>query len=176
MSSSTIALPRQALSIGIEGMTCSSCAARVEKVLGRLPGISRATVSFSTESALLESDSVVDLATVRQAIEKAGFHVPEEDRVTGDHGDDVQQLRRASGEGSERRSRCRECHRQPRHRTGACHADPRRTYRCLDRGRPEGRLRRGMGDGRFSGRNQHQFAMVPNGGLSRLRRPCPFRS
>ena len=81
MSSSTIALPRQALSIGIEGMTCSSCAARVEKVLGRLPGISKATVSFSTESALLESDSVVDLTTVRQAIEKAGFHVPEENRV-----------------------------------------------------------------------------------------------
>jgi len=81
MSSSTIALPRQALSIGIEGMTCSSCAARVEKVLGRLPGISRATVSFSTESALLESDSVIDLATVRRAIEKAGFHVPEEDQV-----------------------------------------------------------------------------------------------
>ena len=81
MSSSTIALPRQALSIDIEGMTCSSCAARVEKVLGRLPGISKATVSFPTESALLESDSVVDLATVRQAIEKAGFHVPEESRV-----------------------------------------------------------------------------------------------
>ena len=81
MSSSTVTLPRQALSIGIEGMTCSSCAARVEKLLGRLPCISRATVSFSTESALLESDSVVDLTTVRQAIEKAGFHVPEENRV-----------------------------------------------------------------------------------------------
>jgi copper chaperone CopZ len=57
------ACQRQALSIGIEGMTCSSCAARVEKLLGRLPGISKATVSFSTESALLESDSVVDLTT-----------------------------------------------------------------------------------------------------------------
>jgi hypothetical protein len=34
MSSSTITLPRQALSIGIEGMTCSSCAARVEKAAG----------------------------------------------------------------------------------------------------------------------------------------------
>jgi len=56
-------------------MSCSSCAARVEKVLGRLPGISKATVSFSTESALLESDSVVDLVTVRQAVQKAGFHV-----------------------------------------------------------------------------------------------------
>ena len=81
MGSSITTLSGQALSIGIEGMTCSSCAARVEKLLGRLPGISRATVSFSTESALLESDSVVDLATVRQAIEKAGFHVPEENRV-----------------------------------------------------------------------------------------------
>ncbi len=81
MGSSITTLPRPALSIGIEGMSCSSCAARVEKLLGRLPGISRATVSFSTESAVLESDSVLDLASVRQAIEKAGFHVPEESRV-----------------------------------------------------------------------------------------------
>lgn len=81
MGSSITTLSGQALAIGIEGMTCSSCAARVEKVLGRLPGISKATVSFSTESALLESDSVVDLVTVRQAVQKAGFHVPEEIRV-----------------------------------------------------------------------------------------------
>ena len=68
MGSSITTLSGQALSIGIEGMTCSSCAARVEKLLGRLPCISRATVSFSTESALLESDSVVDLATVENLL------------------------------------------------------------------------------------------------------------
>jgi copper chaperone CopZ len=46
MSSSTVTLPRQALSIGIEGMTCSSCAARVEKQLARLPGISKGHRQF----------------------------------------------------------------------------------------------------------------------------------
>ena len=64
MGSSITTLSGQALSIGIEGMTCSSCAARVEKLLARLPGISKATVSFPTESALLESDSVVDLTAI----------------------------------------------------------------------------------------------------------------
>ncbi|WP_230370537.1 cation transporter [Paludibacterium denitrificans] len=40
----------------IEGMTCSACAARIEKVLNRQDGVS-ATVNFANESARIEYDA-----------------------------------------------------------------------------------------------------------------------
>ncbi|WP_324779287.1 heavy metal translocating P-type ATPase [Thiobacillus sedimenti] len=64
------------LSIGIEGMTCASCAARVEKVLRQVPGVTEASVNLATETATVEGDA--DPNAVRQAIEKAGFSVPAE--------------------------------------------------------------------------------------------------
>lgn len=35
----------------VSGMTCGSCAARVQKVLGRQTGVTRAAVNFATERA-----------------------------------------------------------------------------------------------------------------------------
>ncbi len=64
------------LSIGIQGMTCASCSARVEKVLKQLPGVTDATVNLATETATVSGEA--DLAAVKQAIEKAGFSVPTE--------------------------------------------------------------------------------------------------
>ena len=64
------------LSVGIEGMTCASCAARVEKLLRRLPGVTDATVNLATETATVSGDT--DMASVQRAIEKAGFSVPAE--------------------------------------------------------------------------------------------------
>ena len=39
------------LDIGIEGMTCASCVARVERALKKVPGVEQATVNLATESA-----------------------------------------------------------------------------------------------------------------------------
>ena len=64
------------LKVGIQGMTCASCSARVEKVLKQLPGVTDATVNLATETATVAGE--VDLASVQQAIEKAGFSVPTE--------------------------------------------------------------------------------------------------
>ena len=64
------------LSVGIQGMTCASCAARVEKVLKQLPGVTDATVNLATETATISGDT--DMASVQRAIEKAGFSVPAE--------------------------------------------------------------------------------------------------
>jgi Cu+-exporting ATPase len=36
---------------GVGGMTCANCSARVERVLGRLPGVIEATVNLATEQA-----------------------------------------------------------------------------------------------------------------------------
>ncbi len=43
-AAATILLP-------IEDMSCAACAARVEKVLGEVPGVSEASVNFATERA-----------------------------------------------------------------------------------------------------------------------------
>src|SRR5512143_1944771 len=64
------------LSVGIQGMTCASCSARVEKVLKQLPGVTDATVNLATETATVTGET--DLASVQRAIEKAGFSVPAE--------------------------------------------------------------------------------------------------
>ena len=64
------------LSVGIQGMTCASCSARVERVLRQLPGVTDATVNLATETATVSGEA--DLAAVTQAIEKAGFSVPVE--------------------------------------------------------------------------------------------------
>ncbi|ARO88303.1 copper-translocating P-type ATPase [Nitrosospira lacus] len=69
----TLALKQ--LELPIEGMTCTACAARIEKNLNKLPGV-RAVVNFANEKARVEFD---DTATppeeLIRSIEKAGFHV-----------------------------------------------------------------------------------------------------
>ena len=41
----------QSLDLTIEGMTCASCVARVEKALERVPGVVEAAVNLATERA-----------------------------------------------------------------------------------------------------------------------------
>ena len=58
----------------ITGMTCSSCVARVEKVLGQTPGVASASVNLATDRASIElgggGATVLDLIA---AVEKAGY-------------------------------------------------------------------------------------------------------
>ncbi|WP_068684107.1 heavy metal translocating P-type ATPase [Variovorax sp. WDL1] len=65
-------------SLPIEGMTCASCVARVEKSLAGVPGVIDATVNLATEAASIRADSSVDLGTLRGAVEKAGYGVGEQ--------------------------------------------------------------------------------------------------
>ncbi|QKJ67756.1 copper-translocating P-type ATPase [Deefgea piscis] len=69
-------VPRQQLELPIEGMTCSACALRLEKVLNRLPNLS-AQVNFANETAQISAPrGLIDLDTVKASIEKAGFSSP----------------------------------------------------------------------------------------------------
>ncbi|MDH5493822.1 MAG: heavy metal translocating P-type ATPase, partial [Myxococcales bacterium] len=69
--------PLEAFAVPVEGMTCASCASRIERVLGRIEGVSEASVSFASERAVLRYDpSKVGGAAFVEAIEKAGFEVP----------------------------------------------------------------------------------------------------
>ena len=62
----------------IEGMTCASCVRRVEKGLEKVPGVTAANVNLATERATVVYDpAVVDLATLRTAVERTGYQVGE---------------------------------------------------------------------------------------------------
>src|SRR5215203_529025 len=62
----------------IEGMTCASCVRRVEKGLEKVPGVTAASVNLATERATVAYDpAVADLASLRAAVERAGYRVRE---------------------------------------------------------------------------------------------------
>lgn len=58
----------------IEGMTCAACSTRVEKVLKKIEGVSKANVNLSTNKALVEfSSGAVEVDNLIKAVEKAGY-------------------------------------------------------------------------------------------------------
>ncbi|MEO5722790.1 MAG: heavy metal translocating P-type ATPase [Ilumatobacteraceae bacterium] len=60
------------LQFDIEGMTCTSCAARIEKKLNRMDGVT-ATVNYATEKATVAFDATVTPADVIATIEGTGY-------------------------------------------------------------------------------------------------------
>ncbi|MEI7907496.1 MAG: heavy metal translocating P-type ATPase, partial [Bacteroidota bacterium] len=64
----------QTLSLPVEGMTCASCVARVEKVLARIDGVEKATVNLATEKATIQfKPSVATAEQLAKAVEEAGY-------------------------------------------------------------------------------------------------------
>lgn len=60
--------------IPIEGMTCASCSAAVERAVRKMPGIASASVNLATERAAIAYDpEKVRLSEIKQAISKAGY-------------------------------------------------------------------------------------------------------
>ncbi len=69
------AVAQQAITLRIEGMTCASCVARVEKALAKVPGVIAASVNLATETARVETTVLDDaLAPLQAAVERAGYH------------------------------------------------------------------------------------------------------
>ncbi|MDE1008795.1 MAG: heavy metal translocating P-type ATPase [Paraburkholderia fungorum] len=67
------AAPARTTELDIGGMTCASCAMRVEKALAKVPGVTRASVNLATEKASVDSDAAVDPETLAGAVRKAGY-------------------------------------------------------------------------------------------------------
>ena len=62
----------RAVDLTIGGMTCASCAARIEKKLNRLDGVT-ATVNFATEKARVSFPAAVSPADLISVVEQAGY-------------------------------------------------------------------------------------------------------
>jgi len=59
--------------LALEGMTCASCAVRIERKLNKLDGV-EATVNFATEQATVSHDVAVGVDELVAAVESAGYH------------------------------------------------------------------------------------------------------
>jgi P-type Cu+ transporter len=62
--------------LDLEGMTCASCAARIEKKLNKLDGVS-ATVNFATEQATVRYPHDVSVESLIGAVDAAGYQARE---------------------------------------------------------------------------------------------------
>jgi heavy metal translocating P-type ATPase len=63
----------QELDLAIEGMTCASCVAHVERALAKVDGVSSVSVNLATERAHLTLSHTVPFANLVQQVEQAGY-------------------------------------------------------------------------------------------------------
>jgi len=63
----------------VEGMTCASCAVRIERVLGKQAGVEAANVNFAGQEARATVNEDADLEALRAAVAKIGYNIEEID-------------------------------------------------------------------------------------------------
>lgn len=63
----------QPIELSIDGMTCASCVARVEKALKKVSGVEQANVNLATEHAWIQPNATVSSQDLIRAIQKAGY-------------------------------------------------------------------------------------------------------
>lgn len=61
----------------VQGMTCASCAGRVEKSLAAVPGVTSVSVNLATERATVRAEAGTAMASLGAAVQKAGYAVGE---------------------------------------------------------------------------------------------------
>jgi len=64
-------VPVTTAELAVEGMTCASCVARLERMLKAVPGVEEAAVNLATEHATVRG--VAGMDALIEAVEKAGF-------------------------------------------------------------------------------------------------------
>jgi Cu+-exporting ATPase len=64
-------LPTHSIDLAVDGMTCASCSARVERALRRVPGVAQASVNLATERATISGQASAE--TLIAAIVDAGY-------------------------------------------------------------------------------------------------------
>ncbi len=69
---STVTDTRTCVTLDIQGMTCASCAARIEKKLTKVAGVS-ATVNYATNKALVLAPAEISAEDLVQVVEQAGY-------------------------------------------------------------------------------------------------------
>ena len=65
----------QVLEIGVKGMSCEFCVAKMTSSLGKLPGVAKVDVSLEKKRArvVMKSGKTADVKRIKQAIVDTGF-------------------------------------------------------------------------------------------------------
>lgn len=66
----------------VTGMSCASCAGRVEKALAAVPGVVSANVNLATERVSLQLLTDIDFQTLQQALANSHYHLVEPEPET----------------------------------------------------------------------------------------------
>lgn len=61
------------IDLAIEGMTCASCVARVEKAIAKVEGVQEVAVNLATNRARVKTAPDVDVEAIRDRVERAGY-------------------------------------------------------------------------------------------------------
>jgi len=64
-----------ATTVPVAGMTCRSCEVRIERQVGRLPGVARVSASSTRGRVEIESSAPIPQAAIAAAIHKAGYEI-----------------------------------------------------------------------------------------------------
>jgi Cu+-exporting ATPase len=85
---------REQATLALEGMTCASCASRIERTLNKLEGV-EATVNYATETAAVSYDPrVVAPDALVAAVESVGYHAaPAHAHQEHEHDNDTPPIR-----------------------------------------------------------------------------------
>ena len=67
----------ETVTFDIEGMTCASCAMRIERVLGKQEGVESAVVNLTGKEAKVQVHSGIDVLDLAAAVEKIGYGATE---------------------------------------------------------------------------------------------------
>src|SRR5215218_984242 len=81
------------ITLDVQGMTCTSCAARIEKKLNRMDGVS-ATVNYATEKASVEAADGITPDDLISTIKQAGYGATLPVETATDHDRELARLRR----------------------------------------------------------------------------------
>lgn len=66
-------------------MTCASCAVRVERALSSQPGVDQASVNFASGQARVRAAASIDVAALREAVQKIGYDLRDSDPADHSH-------------------------------------------------------------------------------------------
>jgi P-type Cu+ transporter len=89
----TLDLAVQTIELDVQGMTCASCATRIEKKLNQLEGVN-ATVNYATEKATIHAGKATTPQTLIETIEKTGYQATLPSDSPRDPDLELRQLRR----------------------------------------------------------------------------------
>jgi Cu+-exporting ATPase len=94
VTSAGYSVPQHSLELRISGMTCASCAGRVERALSKVAGVLSASVNLATERAHIQVLGKPDSGQLIAAVSAAGYQAAPIDNASAPVSDDQHALQR----------------------------------------------------------------------------------